>query len=497
MLSDQFIAEFGIVLQAQNHLLEELKIALSEVETSLDNSAQKLSVVSENTTNLKELEALMAELEADEEWLEEEDFDEFNPDEILKLYQNRQQTVFRELTRIGFRDWDDFVRQCATYELAQGFDPLAPYDSLLTEEDLDLLKSESYEAQYKWDKTDYIFVGAAGVLASLTDFLLVGIPETMNTGQYAGQIGSPITTWLKKYNIKNSDDWFATWAKSLEKICKAPYDRMSFSDGQKIAGMGGKTHRLQSLGHDPVLGFVFGVLDIMRGTITGFSYDKHLKTHNWIHGVSISDQESVGLIEAILKHIGHLISDVGTPMGLPAPFMGLVQGINVGSFGKKDRSVGEIARWMYSKGYDFRHFLVSGITPAVIEIILRAYIMLRHYSDHEEIGWDEVVVFNNPKYRSMLLMAHGIATLGNLGKITLMQGNPLAINYAEWSACISYLIPHMKYLCFDKHRLKIEHLEKINSEGWNQLLNSNDELLNKLSQISDTNFSQITLGQSQ
>jgi len=40
----------------------------------------------------------------------------------------------------------------------------------------------------------------------------------------------------------------------------------------------------------------------------------------------------------------------------------------------------------------------------------------------------------------MLLMAHGIATLGNMGKITLMPGNPLAINYAQWMALIRYLV---------------------------------------------------------
>ncbi|MGL5081933.1 MAG: hypothetical protein ACRC8A_10650 [Microcoleaceae cyanobacterium] len=123
-----------------------------------------------------------------------------------------------------------------------------------------------------------------------------------------------------------------------------------------------KSHRFQSLGHDPVLGFVFGVLDIMRGTSTGFSYDNLTHTHTWIQGAAWSNLEPVGLIEAILRQLGHLISDVATPMGLPAPLMTLIQGINVGSFGEKGRTVGEIARWMYLNGYDFRHFLVSGIT---------------------------------------------------------------------------------------------------------------------------------------
>jgi hypothetical protein len=172
-------------------------------------------------------------------------------------------------------------------------------------------------------------------------------------------------------------------------------------------------------------------------------------------------------------------------MGLPAPFMTLIQGINAGSFGEKNRTVGEIARWMYLNGYDFRHFLVSGLTPAVIEITLRAYIMLKHYSEHGETTFN---VASNPKYRTMLLMAHSIATLGNAGKITLLQGNPLAINYAEWMAFIRYLIPSLKYWTFDQHRLRIEHLSQINTDGWDQLLQSNDQLLATVAKLDSVNI---------
>jgi hypothetical protein len=257
---------------------------------------------------------------------------------------------------------------------------------------------------------------------------------------------------------------------------------------ERIDGMFPKSHRLQSLGHDPVLGFVFGVLDIMRGTITGFSYDNLTNTHAWMQEVAQFNHEPIGLIEAILRNIGHLISDVATPMGLPAPFMTLIQGVNAGSFGEKGRTVGEVARWMYLNGYDFRHFLVSGITPAVIEIILRAYMMLRHYSEHGETKFD---LASDPKYRTMLLMAHGIATLGNAGKIMLMQGNPLAINYAEWMAFTGYLVPSIKYWVFDQQRLRIEHLERINSTEWDKLLERSDQLL---ATVANINSPKIVLG---
>ena len=76
-------------------------------------------------------------------------------------------------------------------------------DAFLTEDDWMQLGEESYEHQHRWDRWDYMFVGAAGVLASLADFLLVRIPRDMPDvsrfsradgplGDYATR-GSPLT----------------------------------------------------------------------------------------------------------------------------------------------------------------------------------------------------------------------------------------------------------------------------------------------------------------
>nr|WP_290223661.1 hypothetical protein [Trichocoleus desertorum] len=482
MLSDKLVVELRAVLQTQNRILQNCDQAVSEIETTLANVETSFRDVDSLAEQIRELDQIMAELEVSVDLFEEEDFSDFRAEEILQLYNKRRALIKTELTKIEFRDWDSFVRNCQVYSLRSGLDPLAPYEAFLTQADLKRLQDESYDAQFKWDKWDYMFVGASGILAALTDYFLVGIPQTIKTGEYAGQVGNSLTAWLKKYDTTRSDDWFAQWAQNLSDICKVPYDNQDL-----IGGMNPKSHRFQSLGHDPVLGFVFGVLDILRGTITGFSYDKITQTHSWVCQ-TVPAHQSIGLIKAVLKHIGHLISDVATPMGLPAPFMTLVQGINLGSFGENQRTVGEVARWMYLNGYDFRHFLVSGLTPAVVEIVLRAYIMLRHYSEHGEVKFD---LASHPKYRSMLLAAHSIATLGNAGKIALMQGNPLAINQAEWMALIRYLIPSIKYWMFDEHRLRLEHMQRINDAGWDELLQNSDRLLGIVAQ---TESQIITLG---
>ncbi|MGK7944250.1 MAG: hypothetical protein AB4058_07260 [Microcystaceae cyanobacterium] len=469
MLSDSFIIELKSVLQTQNSLLQQIEDELLELE-------EKLSDVDEQTQQLQALEKMMAELEASIDYLEADDFEDFDITQISKLYENHQQSISKELIKIGYQDWTSFVRQCQIYTLERGIDPLTPYESLLTQSDLDKLKNESYDAQYQWDQFDYIAVGTSGILAALTDVFLVAIPQNINSGKFTGQLGSPLTAWLKQYNTHQSNDWFAQWAKTLEKECKTPYDHPTIFEG-----MGGRTHRFQSLGHDPILGFIFGILDIMRGTITGFYYDNLTNFHQF-QCQPVSQAKTLGLIEAFLCHLGHLISDVATPMGLPAPFLTLMQAIDSGSFGEKNRTVAEVARWMYLNGYDFRHFLITGISPAVIEITLRAYMMLRHYSEQKD--WN-LNMISNPKYRTMLLSAHGIATLANAGKITLMQGNPLAINYAQWLACVRYLVPSLKYWIFDQHQLKLDHLEKINTGNWDNLLNNSDKILKMVTQSSE------------
>lgn len=463
MMTETEILELRPVLQAQHSLLRRLGARLDEVEVEFaDLGAQKEA--------LADLGRLMDELERDAELVLAEDLEDFSPETIERLYLKRQRAVDSDLARIGFQDWPSFVKACQVHCLEKGANPLAPYEHLLTEADLARLRDESYGAQYRWDRLDYIFVGAAGVLAVLTDFLLVRLPKTMLPfSEYSGQSGSPVTAWLRGLTDREKGgfrQWCADAGTRLEKEYRVSYDRIA-------PGLGGRTHRLQTLGHDPVLGFVFGVWDIMHGTMTGFRYDGQVAS-------LFQDPAAEGgvkLAEALLRHIGHLFSDVGTAQGLPAPFMTLLQGLNVGNFGEKHRTLGQVARWMYLNGYDLRHFLVSGITPATVEIILRGYLMLRHYSEHGEV---KLQLGNHPKYRTMLLVAHAVAASANAGRVALLHGNPLAVNYPQWLALFRYLAPSLKYWVLDQHRLEIEHLQNLTDSGWDELLAQSRELLTRI-----------------
>ncbi|MEM6448495.1 MAG: hypothetical protein AAF704_18305 [Cyanobacteria bacterium P01_D01_bin.123] len=478
MISKRELVELRSVLQVQ-------KLTLSRMDKAVTQLEQRFEVVDELSAELAELESMMAELESLEEWIEPSDFEDFDLDAVFDLYQQRHKAVTDDLQVIGYQNWEQFVRACQTQALHEGLDPLAPYNIMLSQAELERLRQEGDTREFAWDRLDITFVCVSGILAAMTDFLLVRIPQTPK-GVFVEQQGSVLTGWLKQYDIKDKKDWVQRWLKELEARCKVPYDAQHGICNFK--GLCGNTHRLQSLGHDPVLGFVFGVLDILRGTITGFSYDKGIGHHTFASVRIPSESISINLIEAILLQLGHLLSDVATPAGLPAPLFGLLQRFNVGSFqfgDKKERTLAEVARWMYLNGYDLRHFLVSGIMPAVVEIVLRGYLMLRHYA---EKGSTEFDAESHHKIRTMLLAAHGVAAAANAGKVILYQGNPLAVNYAEWLALLRYLVPSLKHWLFDRDRLHLEQMETLTDSTWNELLANSQTLMEKVYAADDNVF---------
>ncbi|MEQ1564041.1 MAG: hypothetical protein ABMA64_00265 [Myxococcota bacterium] len=247
MLSDQFVAELRAVFQAQHDLLRRARTEVEALEAALAPSDV-------HADQIAQLERELAEIELRAEDLTPEDFAEFDPQEILALYEERRQRVVEHLDGLACTSWPAFVRACEAHDLANGLDPLAPYEMFLSPVDHEQLRATAYGAQFAWDRWDYVLVGVSGILAALVDLFLIRIPKAMTCGGQP-QAGSPLTAWLKQYDIHDPgrQDWFASWARHLEKTCRAPYDAM-----QGIPGMTGRSHRFQSLGHDPVLGLCSG-----------------------------------------------------------------------------------------------------------------------------------------------------------------------------------------------------------------------------------------------
>ncbi|WP_227939706.1 hypothetical protein [Alkalihalobacillus deserti] len=448
MLTNEELQDISVILNVQQHLVNRLKKSVEVLE-------QSFSTNEDTALEIESLQQLLDEVLADVDLLSDEDIDfaQKEAKSIDFIYEAKRAEIKSSLEKIAYTTWNDYVAQCYQYSFKQDIDPFLPYEMLLSKKDLETIKSESYANQYKWDKWDYLFVGLAGFIGALIDFFIVAIPKDMNTGVYKGQKGSPLTKWLQELKLPPA---LQKW---LEEAAKVPYDQT-----------GGSLHRIDTPGHDPVLGFVFGVIDLIRGTSTSFK-----------DGNIIIEKVGAGInpLEALIKQFLHLCSDAFTKTGLPVPFASIFKLQDIGSFKRangKTATVSQLTTWMYYHGYDLRHFVTMSATPASIEIILRLYIMIRQFVEKDD--W-KFKLANNPKYRLMLLSAHSIACATNVGKVYLRAGNPLAINYAEWLMFIRYLVPSLKYWLFDRAELELNHLEKVNDQIWDELVENSDNLLKK------------------
>lgn len=385
---------------------------------------------------------------------------EFNKIKDLKNNYKDIKVYNKEFNPIKIKSWDELLK-----EAELNIDSPALITDLLSENEIKNVEEKieiwniEFKNIHKFDKVDWAICGVAGILAASIDIFLVGMPKTGLGGSQGGALSNYIREKIETLFTKDE-------IRKLEKKYWVPYDPADNRNLKiPIDGLSTYFHRYHSLGHDPILGFIFGVLDVMNGTFSAI--DKH---GNFIIQ-KVVNQETVGMnfFEAVCRVFGHMKSDISTPMGLPAPLMPLLNFLQFGSIGEEGLTIAEVSRSMYAQGYDFSHFLSMSISPMIIEILVRAlYFAKRKYegnSFNDSIPID-FGVNRKPKLRTMLFTAHLIATAGNAGKIGITQ-NPLAINYTQWIALFRYLIPQMKWILNDKEKERSKYVNNKLSEEWN------------------------------
>ncbi|WP_259201837.1 hypothetical protein [Arhodomonas aquaeolei] len=158
-------------------------------------------------------------------------------------------------------------------------------------------------------------------------------------------------------------------------------------------------------------------------------------------------------------------SDVATPAGLSPPLWGLTQFFQSGDI--HGRSIADVAGAMYREGYDFGHFVGSGIPVLLVEAVVRTGWVLRRLNDGAKFQ-ESLPTASEPRLRTMLLLAHGVASGVNAGKITVTR-NPLALNYPQWLACIRYLLPHLTWMTSGKHRARGAFIQGKLDERWSEI----------------------------
>ena len=355
-------------------------------------------------------------------------------------------------------------------------------EDLFTEEELKANElairqlNKEYNQLHHLDKYDIAISVVSGLLAASVDILLVGIPHKTTEGLRSG----PLSNYVRDYfDQKFPEEEMNKLANS--KVSKVPYDAQDNRNTTIwVEGLSAYYHRLLSLGHDPLLGFVFGVADILNGTMT--TIDKTGKIVSQVME-NYADRKESDIFAALAKQIIHLQSDIGTSMGLPAPLMGLFNLLQFGSIGEAEQTVAEIVQGMYYEGYDFVHFCSLTIPVMIIEVVTRLAYGIKRIKEGHSIRDSIPFSLNrskHPKLGTMLFISHSLATAVNAGKVHFTK-NPMAINYPQWIMFAKYSYQQVKWVLLEKPAARDAYVRGILYEELDEVFKSVDETFDSFS----------------
>lgn len=230
----------------------------------------------------------------------------------------------------------------AAIKLKKEFDEMDEKSHLISNNIDKILSKIDYQFDelIKFNRYDWTILTIASVLQCVRQLLLTKFPERVNDKEAA-----------KDFKIKNNNKreiithgWYHP---SLEEIISkpVPFDTVA---GSKRFGIGlNGNHRFYTLGHDPILGYVFGTMNILTSTITLSNLESfHVKDNLAINKLGISrvhdlisnraqiskivyysksrlfDEGKEGKIAfayALVKEYIHLQSDIKSHKSLPLP----------------------------------------------------------------------------------------------------------------------------------------------------------------------------------
>ena len=327
----------------------------------------------------------------------------------------------------------------------------ARLEELFTEEELGknaevaTSLNEEYDQIHRLDPIDITIATGAGLLAAAVDILLVGIPKKTPSGLKAGPLSDYIRDYFDKRYPADEVERLAN-----SKISKVPYDAQDNRNTTvHVEGLSAYYHRLLSLGHDPLLGLLFGTSDILTGKMTTIDKAGRIVSQQM---ECYTGRRETDVFIALAKQVLHFKSDVTTSMGLPAPLMALFNLMQFGSIGEYEQTVAEIAQGMYFEGYDFIHFCSMSMPVALVEVVVRLCYSFKRIKEGHPLK-DAIPLSTsrekNPKLQTLLFTAHCAATAANAGKIVFTE-NPMVINYPQWIAFAKYAYQQLKWAAITK-----------------------------------------------
>ena len=381
--------------------------------------------------------------------------------------------------------WDDIVREAKLYES----NPVVLED-IMTESEINAAFEEADEINKKFsektsivNKNDLSFLTIATALQVAKTLIFPYVAEKFDYGkEFDSSKRKPHNDPTIEKAHRQANDKFRN--KNLKKhepghwinlvYQTVPYDITKGSNDLGI-NMGGKYHRLHTLGHDPVLGWIFGTANILTDCVTF----NNLHTNRIVRVDAITGKKSMritpervfigtmfkecydeirddylNLPAAIFAQYQHLKSDEFTKLGLPVPVLSAINE----NFASK----------LYSENYDALCFSrdakivgVSFIVSKLFDII----ITLVHGLFRKE---DEDKNLFEVRTRKILMISNSIASTSTIIN-TAITHNPKNLDIGSLLSTITRLFTDLRFIA------KIKQ-EFINNEISDRLKKEIDEI---------------------
>ena len=315
------------------------------------------------------------------------------------------------------------------------------------------------------NKKNLIFLGIATALTVAKGILFPVLSEKMGYGQSADQtkrLEHNDESIEKKH--RQANDKFRE--KKLEKhdagewielIYRTPPYDITVGSPKIGRNMEGKYHRIHTLGHDPVLGWLFGTANIMTDVITYEDFESYRVTRKpkmsittervllsqmFLECYEMIKQDYMFLPAAVFAESQHLLSDKYTKLGLPIPVLETISP--------------ELAGRLYKQNYDelcmLRDIKIVGLS-AFVSIFFNMIIGLVHglFYDPDK---DQSRELYEVRTRKILSCSNAIGSSSNI-IYAIIEKKPRDLDLGGLLVTISRLFMDVKFIC----KIKKEYIE--------------------------------------
>lgn len=317
------------------------------------------------------------------------------------------------------------------------------------------------------NKTDLIFLGIATALQTVKSLLFGRVAgkfdygNSFNPDARLAHNDKSIEKEHRRANDgfkeKHENNGHGYWMNILYQT--PPYDITKGSPSIN-RNMEGGYHRIHTLGHDPILGWIFGTANILTDTITFEDFKSNRVIRNpkmmitpesvplaklFGESFEMCKADSLNLPAAIFSEGCHLKSDEFTKLGLPVP---VLEAINP-----------DFASKLYKSNYDslcFSRDLKIVGASAGISIFIDMIIGLVHgLFNKEKTDKDLYEV----RTRKILLISNSIASTSNIIQ-TLITDNPKNLDIGGLLVTLSHLFMDLRFISRIKEEFIKQELNK-------------------------------------